>query len=101
MILIPMRLKRNPVTDPGTSKVTTDDQNDSDQHTPAQKSKRRCSPAASSALDDDDDVGLSDSESTHTSFIEKTQQRQAICFAKMMPSTPCLVLARALACSQR
>jgi len=26
---------------------------DSDQHTPAQKSKRRCSPAASSALDDD------------------------------------------------
>ena len=34
---------------------------DSDQHTPAQKSKRRCSPAASSA--DDDDVGPSDSES--------------------------------------
>jgi hypothetical protein len=34
---------------------------DSDQHTPAQKSKRRCSPAASSALDDD--VGPSDSES--------------------------------------
>ncbi len=34
---------------------------DSDQHTPAQKSKRRCSPAASSA--DDDDVGPSDLES--------------------------------------
>jgi hypothetical protein len=34
---------------------------DSDQHTPAQKSKRRCSPAASSALDED--VGPSDSES--------------------------------------
>ena len=34
---------------------------DSDQHTPAQKSKRRCSPAASSA--DDDVVGPSDSES--------------------------------------
>ena len=34
---------------------------DSDQHTPAQKSKRRCSPAASSALDDD--TGPSDSES--------------------------------------
>ncbi len=34
---------------------------DSDQHTPAQKSKRRCSPAASSALDDDN--GPSDSES--------------------------------------
>ena len=33
---------------------------DSDQHTPAQKSKRRCSPAASSAHDDD--VGPSDSE---------------------------------------
>ncbi len=31
---------------------------DSDQHTPAQKSKRRFSPAASSALDDD--VGPSD-----------------------------------------
>jgi hypothetical protein len=35
--------------------------NDSDQHKPAQKSKRRCSPAASSAHDDDD--GPSDSES--------------------------------------
>jgi hypothetical protein len=34
---------------------------DSDQHTPARKSKRRCSPAASSA--DDDVVGPSDSES--------------------------------------
>ena len=34
---------------------------DSDQHTPAKKSKRRCSPAASSAHDDD--VGPSDSES--------------------------------------
>ena len=37
---------------------------------------------------------------THTSFIERTQQRQAICFAEMTPSTLYLVLARALACSQ-
>ncbi len=45
---------RNEESDDGRS-------DDSDQHTPVQKSKRRCSPAASSALHDD--VGPSDSES--------------------------------------
>jgi hypothetical protein len=35
---------------------------------------------------------------THTSFIEQTQFRQAICFAEMASSTPCWTQARTLAC---
>ncbi len=53
LILIPMRLKRNPMANPVKSKYSTGNQ--------FGPTKRRCSPAASSA--DDDVVGPSDSES--------------------------------------
>ena len=35
---------------------------------------------------------------THTSFIEQTQYRQAICFVEMVSSTPCWTQASTLAC---
>ncbi len=58
--------------EPSEEQIFDRQSDDSDQHTPAQKSKRCCSPADSSA--DDDVVGPSDSES----FLSERDEAKAL-----------------------